>query len=150
MYFYQKVQEVIAKMDEKRYLALLDRAYSKIPPMVSKIDRFEIPKATISVIGNRTIIYNFRELCERIHRDQQHVLRFLSKELATAGTNEDPRAVFQGKFSSSLLERLIERYVSEFVICPVCHQPDTRITREGRFHFLICEACGAKSSCKAL
>jgi translation initiation factor 2 subunit 2 len=137
-------------MDEKRYTNLLERAYSKIPPMVSKIDRFEILSPNSAVIGNRTIIQNFRDVCDRIHRDQQHLLRFLSKELATAGTIEGSHAIFQGKFLSSLLERLVERYVNEFVLCPVCHQPDTKITREGRFHFLVCDACGAKSSCRAL
>ena len=137
-------------MDEKKYTDLLERAYSKIPPMISKTDRFEILSPNNTVIGNRTIIHNFRDVCDRIHRDQQHLLRFLSKELATAGTVEGSRAIFQGKFPSSLLEKLIERYVNEFVLCPVCHQPDTKITREGRFHFLICDACGAKSSCRAL
>ena len=137
-------------MTEERYLTLLDRAYSKLPLIVSKMKRFEIPKPTSSVIGNRTIIYNFRDICDRLHRKQQHVLRFLSRELATAGTIDGPRAVFQGKFASTLLERLIERYTKEFVLCPVCHQPDTKIVREGRFYFLVCEACGAKSSCRAL
>jgi translation initiation factor 2 subunit 2 len=32
------------------------------------------------------------------------------------------------------------------VICPICKRPDTKIVKERRFHFLICEACGAKSS----
>jgi translation initiation factor 2 subunit 2 len=133
-------------MDEKRYTNLLERAYSKIPPMISKTDRFEILSPNSAVMGNRTIIHNFRDVCDRIHRDQQHVLRFLSKELATAGAIEGSRAIFQGKFPSSTLDRLIDRYVNEFVLCHVCHQPDTKITREGRIHFLVCDACGAKSS----
>ncbi|MFQ6075787.1 MAG: translation initiation factor IF-2 subunit beta, partial [Candidatus Bathyarchaeia archaeon] len=100
--------------------------------------------------GNRTIIHNFKEFCDRLRRDQNHFLKFLSSELATAGTIEGARAVFQGRFRADILERLVSRYVKDFVICPVCNQPDTRIVREDRFNFLICDACGAKSSARAV
>ncbi|MEM2273205.1 MAG: hypothetical protein QXX56_03185, partial [Candidatus Bathyarchaeia archaeon] len=33
----------------------------------------------------------------------------------------------------------------EFVNCPICKRPDTKIIKEKRFNFLVCEACGAKS-----
>jgi len=53
---------------------------------------------------------------------------------------------FQGRFSESTIKRLIEIYVNRFVICPICKRPDTKLSKEGKFLFLICEACGAKSS----
>jgi translation initiation factor 2 subunit 2 len=37
-----------------------------------------------------------------------------------------------------------------YVICPVCKRPDTRIVKEKRLSFLVCNACGAKSSIKQL
>ena len=32
--------------------------------------------------------------------------------------------------------------------CPTCKSPDTKILKENRISFLICEACGAKSTLK--
>ncbi|MBS7643620.1 translation initiation factor IF-2 subunit beta [Candidatus Bathyarchaeota archaeon] len=132
-------------MAETNYEKLLERAHSQLPPGAFKFDRFEIPRPICSVVGNRTLVTNFKEICDRLRRDQTHLLRFLARELATAGTIEGTRAVFQGKFGSIIIERLIERYVQEFVRCTVCGQPDTKIVREDRIHFMICEACGARS-----
>jgi len=47
-------------------------------------------------------------------------------------------------------ERLLQRYMESFVICPVCKRPDTKIVKEKRLSFLVCNACGAKSSIKQL
>ncbi|HEX7482192.1 MAG TPA: translation initiation factor IF-2, partial [Candidatus Bathyarchaeia archaeon] len=47
-------------------------------------------------------------------------------------------------------ERLLQRYLEGYVICPVCKRPDTKIVKEKRLSFLVCNACGAKSSIKQL
>jgi len=131
------------KMD---YKELLRRARSQLPPKVFEHKRFEIPPPHSSVIGMRTIIHNFKLISDTLNRDPQHVLKFLSKEMATAGTMDGARAIFKGKFGHNTIERLINRYTEEFVICPVCKRPDTKIVKERRLFFLICEACGARSS----
>jgi len=87
-----------------------------------------------------------RQVAEALNRKPEHLLRFLSKELATAGGFEGDLAVFQGRFTPETLSRALNVYVRECVLCPVCGSPDTRIVREERLKFLICEACGAKSS----
>ena len=135
-------------MAEETYKKLLDRAISQLPPEVSKKERFIIPKPASSIMGNRTILYNLKEICDRLRRSKEHVLKYLSKELATAGNFDGTTVMFQGKFDNAVIRRLIERYTQEFVYCPICHQPDTRIVKEGRYNFLICDACGAKSSAK--
>jgi len=130
---------------ETRYEEMLKRAYSKLPPKVFEYKRFEVPKPRSSVIGMRTTLHNFIEISDALNRDPQHLLRFLSKEMATSGNTYGSRAIFQGKFSDETLKRLINRYVNEFVMCPVCKRPDTKIVKEERFHFMVCEACGAKT-----
>lgn len=131
------------KMD---YKEMLKRARLQLPSEVPEHKRFEIPKPRSFVTGMRTILANFKEICEALNREPRHVLKFLSGEMATAATMQRTRAIFQGRFGSDTFERLIERYVKEFVVCPVCKRPDTKIVKERRFLFLICEACGAKSS----
>lgn len=128
------------------YEEMLKRARSQLPPEVLEHKRFDIPKPRCHVTGMRTIFRNYKEICDALNRDPPHLLKFLSREMATAGTTDRSRLVFQGRFRYDTFERLIKRYVDEFVICPVCKRPDTKIIKEKRLYFLICEACGAKSS----
>jgi translation initiation factor 2 subunit 2 len=134
----------------KSYKELLKRAQAKLPKERGTGERFEIPKVRSSVVGMRTIIHNFKEVADVLNRDPRHLMKFLTNEMATAGTLEETRATFQGKFPHNTLERLVSIYTENFVICPVCKRPDTKIVKERRLFFLICEACGAKSSVKAV
>ena len=132
------------------YEELLKKARSQLPEVVLKRERLELPRLQHSFIGMRTIIYNFKEIANVLNRDPQHILKFLTRELATAATMQELRVVFKGKFSQDTLERLLHRYMENFVVCPVCKRPDTKIVREKRLSFLICDACGAKSSVQQL
>ena len=128
------------------YRELLERARSQLPSEVREHKRFEVPKPHSFVIGMRTILANFKEISDALNRDPPHILKFFSGEMATAATIQRNRAIFQGKFGYDTFERLIQRYIKEFVVCPVCTRPDTKIVKEKRFLFLVCEACGARSS----
>jgi len=135
---------------KSNYKELLKRAHSQLPPEIFEHKRFEVPKVRSGNIGMRTYIVNYKEIAEALNRDQLHLLRYLSREMATAGSIDGVRAIFQGKFKSDTLNRLIEHYAEEFVICPICKRPDTKIVKEKRFSFLSCEACGAKSSIRTV
>ena len=128
------------------YKEMLKRARAQLPPEMFERKRFELPQPRSTNIGMRTILHNHKEICDTLNRDPRHVLKFMSKEMATAGTTDGSRAIFQGNFRRDTLERLIKRYVDEFVMCPVCKLPDTKIVKERRLSFLVCEACGARSS----
>lgn len=132
------------------YKELLKRAHIQLPPEIFERKRFEIPKPRSFTIGMKTIIPNFKEICDALNRDPKHLLRYLSREMATAGTTDGTRAIFQGKFRRDTIERLVQHYATAFVICPVCKRPDTKIVREKRLSFMKCEACGAKSSVRSM
>lgn len=128
------------------YKELLKRARSQLPPDILERKRFEVPKPRSITIGMKTFIRNFKDICDALNRDPQHLLRYLSREMATAGTLSGSRAVFQGRFRYDTIERLVQHYTVVFVTCPVCKRPDTKIVKEKRLSFMVCEACGAKSS----
>ncbi len=135
-------------MAEERYMELLDRALTQLPSDIEQKDRFELIEPSSSVMGNRTILRNLKEICDKLRREREQLLTYLSKELATSGSLDGTTAVFQGRFGRSTIKRLIERYAQDFVFCEICHKPDTKLVKEGRYTFLVCEACGAKSSAK--
>jgi translation initiation factor 2 subunit 2 len=132
------------------YDELLKRACSQMPQVSVKRERLELPRLFITTVGVRTIITNFKEVADVLNRDPQHILKFLTREMATAATFHDSRAIFQGRFKRDSFERLLQRYIENFVTCPVCNRPDTKIVKEKRLSFLVCNACGAKSSIKQL
>src|SRR5207245_6130794 len=128
------------------YDGLLDRALSTITQSTGTGERFELPIAMVQIIGARTIVNNFADVSDRLNRDPHHVLKYLAKEMATAGSFEGGKGYFQGKFSRETINRLVAAYTNRFVICPVCKRPDTKVERKERLSFLVCEACGARSS----
>ena len=132
------------------YDELLKRARAQVPEVTLKKERLELPRLFVSMVGMRTTISNFKEVADTLDRDPQHILKFLTREMATAATYHDGRAIFQGKFPRDTFERLLTRYMESFVICPVCKRPDTKIVKEKRLSFIVCNACGARSSVKQL
>ena len=128
------------------YEKLLETAYKDIKPVESKIDRFEIPKVEGHIEGNKTIINNFKQIASYIRRDEDHLLKYILKALAAAGSIKGERLILTRKISSKQINEKIEQYIKDFVICDECRKPDTEIIRQDRMSFLHCLACGAKHS----
>ena len=126
-----------------KYEDLLDRAYSKMPEKLLKHSRFEIPKADIHLEGNQTLIKNFLDIAEKLGREPQHLLTYLLKELATPGVLRRQEAVLQRSLKVVMINKKIEDYTKEYVICHECERPDTKITELSGQKIIKCEACGA-------
>lgn len=129
---------------------MLDRALKQVPKAVLESSRFQIPEAEVVIVGNRTILRNFRNLASALNREPEHLIKYLLRELGAAGNLEGNQAIFQGKFSGNAVNDRVKRYVEEFVICRECGKPDTRLERHGRGYMLQCEACGARASVRSV
>ena len=136
---------VLRKM-EKDYKTMLDRAYGELPEQVDTYERWTVPRPDVRKVGRRTVIMNFKEIADEFRRDPEHLLKFLSGEMATLPRFDGTRAIFQGVFKYDSIRNLLEVYTRRYVVCPVCKRPDTRVVREKRLWFLQCDACGARSS----
>jgi translation initiation factor 2 subunit 2 len=132
------------------YKELLKRARSQLPDKIFEKSRFKPPKVDANIEGNRTFIKNWLQIVNILQRDENHMLKFMTKELATSANIEGQRAVFAGKHNRGTLNELIMRYLKEYVICPECGKPDTKLVKKDRITFLVCEACGAQTSVKPL
>jgi translation initiation factor 2 subunit 2 len=132
------------------YERILSRAKSKLPDISFSDERFVIPTLDSQVEGNRTFFRNFREIVTVINRPANHFLKFLTNELGTSGNIEGNRALFQGKHSKAQLNKLLDRYVNDYVICPECKKPDTKFVHQGRVQMLNCDACGASTNLRSI
>ena len=131
------------------YEALLNRLQDKLGNTARKArSRLEIPAPQIIWVGKKTIFRNFMEFPKALRRDPEKFLLYLNKELASAGYIAGERVIFLGRKTPSSFQALIDRYVKDYIQCPVCGSPDTHTEKNKKVAFLICEACGAKSSIK--
>lgn len=97
----------------------------------------------------KTVFLNFGAICKSIHRQQDHVLAYMSAELGTSGNTQDGgRLVIKGRFVADGIANVLKRYMFEYVICSSCRSPDTVLMRDAntRLYFVSCESCGAKRS----
>jgi len=134
----------------RSYEELLSRARSGLDKDAKKSGalRLELPDPDVIWVGNKTIFRNYGEFPKRLRRDSGRVLMYLAKELATAASLEGERAIFIGRKDKASFSQLLQRYVKDGVICPVCGSPDTHLDKEKRMWFMVCEACGARSVAK--
>lgn len=131
------------------YEMLLSRLRDKLGNTTKKqASRLELPTPQIIWVGQRTIFRNFVDFPKALNRHPEKLLLYLNKELASAGYIAGERVIFLGRKEPSSFGALIDRYVKDYVICPVCGSPDTRTEKSKKLGFLLCEACGAKSSIK--
>ncbi|MCD6403358.1 MAG: translation initiation factor IF-2 subunit beta [Candidatus Aenigmarchaeota archaeon] len=128
----------------KSYEEMLKEAYERIPERVKAESRLEIPKPVVFFQGNKTIIDNFKAIVDTVRRDPKHMAKYLFKELATPGNVDGKRLILLTRLTKEAIEKKINMYVEEYVICKECKKPDTKLIKEGRITFLKCEACGAK------
>ena len=131
------------------YEFLLSRLRDKVGNTTKKQEsRLELPTPQIIWVGQRTIFRNFMDFPKVLNREPEKLLLYLNKELASAGYIAGERVIFLGRKEPSSFGALIDRFVKDYVICPVCGSPDTRTEKSKKLGFLLCEACGAKSSIK--
>lgn len=134
---------------DSEYLRMLDEVYKQVPRIGGTGEWFAIPPLKIEYEGDKSILANFKEICELFRREPNHVMKFLVRNLGTAGyINEDTKLVLQGRFGDEQIMSLLNRYVDLFVRCQTCGRPDTKLAKKGKVLYMVCEACGAEAPLK--
>jgi len=136
-------------MKKTAYEKLLKRINGERSKNSAETDsRFELPPVDVMWEGQRTYLRNFSDFPKIMRRDSAKLLQYLSKEFAVPAERIGDSAMFVGRRDPDDFTRLLKIYVNDYIMCPTCKSPDTRTEKEKRISFLICEACGAKSTIK--
>ena len=135
-------------MTKADYESLLKRIEKNISKDAKDTQRFELPTVEITWEGKKRILRNFGDFPKALRRDTNIILQYLSKEFAVPAERVGEKAIFVGKRDPDDFTRLFKIYLKDYVECPTCTSPDTKVEKENRISFLICEACGAKSTIK--
>ena len=120
-----------------------------LPESVFQKERFEIPKVMGHLQGNRTVASNFLQIASHLGREPDHMLKFVLRELATPGEIKKSGSVIMGaKVPASRINEKIRQYANQFVFCPECGKPDTKLEKEKELTFIKCMACGSRRNVK--
>ena len=126
------------------YKELLTRGRKNLPESVLKTERFAIPNIRGHVQGNKTVLSNFFQIVDLLGREEEHLLKYLLKELATPGEVKKPLLLLGRKLGASRINEKIQEYATKYVICKECGKPDTTLNKQTRVLFIKCNACGAR------
>lgn len=139
------------------YAELINRAFQflhgKNPALASGGSRRKKVSLQLPQVARegtkKTVFINFGSICKSIHRQQDHLLQYMSAELGTTGNIQiGGGLVMKGRFGAEGIANVLKRYMREYVICTSCISPDTVLMRDAntRLYFVSCESCGAKRS----
>ena len=135
-------------MAKSDYEKLLKRIEKNISKKSDSVNRFELPLVDVTWEGKKTILRNFIDFPKALRRDPTIILQYLSKEFAVPAERVGDKVIFVGRRDPEDFKRLFEIYLKDYIECQTCMSPDTKVEGEHRISFLICEACGAKSTIK--
>ncbi len=130
------------------YEELLKKAQEELPEQVKGSERFVIDKIKGHLEGSKTILINLKKIAKDLSRDENHLLKYLLRELATPGKIVRGRVILGAKTAASTINKKIKKYASEFVFCSECNKPDTELAEEKSVMYLKCLACGVKKPVK--
>ncbi|KAF2836748.1 hypothetical protein M501DRAFT_996414 [Patellaria atrata CBS 101060] len=97
--------------------------------------------------GIKTVIVNLGNVSQQLARPPADVIKYFGFELGAQTTlnPSDDRWIINGAHDASKLQEHLDGYISKFVLCKKCKNPETvPHIKDGRI-LLDCKACGQRS-----
>jgi len=110
--------------------------------------RYKMPKLLTKVEGRgngiKTVIVNMVDVAKALHVQPQYPTKFFGIELGAQSKFEKDtdRAIVNGAHSAGDLQRLLDKYIAIFVLCPKCKLPEIKIEVLKSKIKIDCAACG--------
>ncbi|KAL9001550.1 MAG: hypothetical protein Q9169_000125 [Polycauliona sp. 2 TL-2023] len=98
--------------------------------------------------GIKTVIVNLSSVASSLSRPPSYVIKYFGFELG-AQTNNNPnddRWIINGSHEASKLQDYLDGFISKFVLCKQCKNPETDVNFKDGYILLDCKACGQRST----
>lgn len=135
------------------YTDLLERVFKQLRqnnPALSERKRHTLPPPQLVRVGTRRTMWsNFAQTAQIMHRSPEHIMSFVASELgAEASLDASQRLILKGRYMPKQAESLLKKYINEYVMCHMCRNPETTLTRDSvtRLYFIQCENCSSRRS----
>jgi translation initiation factor 2 beta subunit (eIF-2beta)/eIF-5 len=98
--------------------------------------------------NSQTIITNMTEVCAALDREPKQLIAFLTKKMSISPARKVENGYsFSGKYESTVLQNYIYEFITTFVLCDECSNPETTL-EYSTAAYKICTACSCKSEIK--
>ncbi|KAG9243331.1 putative eukaryotic translation initiation factor 5 [Calycina marina] len=97
--------------------------------------------------GIKTVIVNLTSVASSLARPGSYVIKYFGFELG-AQTNSNPaddRWIINGAHEASKLQEYLNGFITKFVLCKECKNPETDVVIKDGHIVLDCKACGKRS-----
>ena len=94
--------------------------------------------------GIKTVIVNLTSVANSLARPPSYVIKYFGFELgAQTNTNpNDDRWIINGAHDAAKLQDYLDGFISKFVLCKMCKNPETEVNVKDGNITLDCKACG--------
>lgn len=113
--------------------------------------RYKMPKMQTKIEGKgngiKTVIANMEDVGKALNRSPSYVTKFFGSELGaqTICDEKSSKYVVNGVHEYEALASVLDSFISKFVLCPGCENPETKLSVSNGFVDRSCKACGKKS-----
>ena len=112
--------------------------------------RYKMPKLITKIEGKgngiKTKLVNITEIAKAIGRSPEHLVKFITYELATSSKKTD-EYILNGSHSEASIKEKLYKFIEKYIQCFNCKNPETTIEKTKKNTIvLMCKACGAKST----
>ena len=110
--------------------------------------RYKMPAILTKVEGRgngiKTVLVNLSDIADSLNRPPILILKFLAIQSASAIKSDN---ILNGQHSPLHLQAILNRFIDIFVLCPICHLPETTLAVNNRTNSVKhkCSACGVKT-----
>jgi len=116
--------------------------------------RYKMPCLTTKVEGRgngiKTRIVNMVDVARALDRNPAYVTKYFGCELGAQSKMEEKTglSVVNGKHDTKTFDKLLDDFISKWVLCPNCSLPETYLyIKRKEYIYSHCAACGADNMC---
>ncbi|GKZ21472.1 hypothetical protein AbraIFM66951_006655 [Aspergillus brasiliensis] len=97
--------------------------------------------------GIKTVVVNLNSVAQSLSRPPSYVIKYFGFELGAQANAKptDDRWIINGAHDAPKLQDYLDGFISKFVLCKKCKNPETDVNIKDEKIFLDCKACGQRS-----
>ncbi|KAL5333923.1 domain found in IF2B/IF5-domain-containing protein [Aspergillus crustosus] len=97
--------------------------------------------------GIKTVVVNLNSVAQSLSRPPAYVIKYFGFELGAQANAKptDDRWIINGAHDARKLQDYLDGFISKFVLCKKCKNPETDVTIKDEKITLDCKACGQRS-----
>jgi translation initiation factor 2 subunit 2 len=135
-------------MDHYKIDSLVDRAYAELEKVSnSGLSKISISKPEVVYNNRKTYVGNFVKICDDLNRNRNEVQKYFDAELgSTTSIDSNGCLIANGRFTQNGMMNIFGSYIKNYVSCTECSSCNTKIVKETRISYLVCNKCMTKKA----